>query len=67
MKAKAVLAALLAFLMSRWLNGFVQRTTLSPWYFLAAAAAMFFVIAVAVGSRTLRAARANPVDSLRYE
>jgi predicted permease len=53
--------------MSRWLNGFVERTPLSPWPFLAAAAAMLIVVAVAVGSRTLRAARANPVDSLRYE
>lgn len=53
--------------MSRWLGGFVKRTPLSPWYFLAAAAAMLVVVAVAVGARTLRAARANPVDSLRYE
>lgn len=53
--------------MSKWLAGFVRRTTLSPLYFLAAAAAMLFVVLAAVGSRTLRAARANPADSLRYE
>jgi putative ABC transport system permease protein len=55
------------FVMNRWLGGFVRRTPLSPWYFLAAAAAMLAVVTVAVGSRTLRAAKANPVDSLRYE
>jgi putative ABC transport system permease protein len=55
------------YFMNRWLGGFVQRTSLSPWYFLAAAAAMLAVVSVAVGSRTLRAARANPVESLRYE
>ncbi|MBN2265089.1 MAG: ABC transporter permease, partial [Candidatus Aminicenantes bacterium] len=55
------------YFMSRWLGGFVERTPLSPWVFLAAAAAMLVVVVVAVGSRTLRAARANPVDSLRYE
>jgi len=55
------------YFMSRWLAGFVRRTTLSPLYFLAAAAAMLVVVLAAVGSRTLRAARANPVDSLRYE
>jgi len=55
------------YFMSRWLTGFVRRTALSPLYFLAAAAAMLLVVLAAVGSRTLRAARANPVDSLRYE
>jgi putative ABC transport system permease protein len=55
------------YFMNRWLGGFVRRTPLSPLYFLAAAAAVVAVVAVAVGSRTLRAARANPVDSLRYE
>ena len=53
--------------MSRWLGGFVERTPLSPWVFLAAAAAMLVVVTIAVGSRTLGAARANPADSLRYE
>ena len=55
------------YFMSKWLNGFVRRTALSPLYFLAAAAAMLVVVLAAVGTRTLRAARANPVDSLRYE
>jgi putative ABC transport system permease protein len=55
------------FLMSRWLGGFAQRTRLSAAVFLAAAVAMFFVVLAAVGYRTLRAARANPVNSLRYE
>jgi putative ABC transport system permease protein len=67
--AAAVLIAWPAgyYFMNRWLGEFVQRTSLSPWYFLAAAAAMLVVVAIAVGSRTLRAARANPADSLRYE
>jgi putative ABC transport system permease protein len=55
------------YVMDRWLGGFVRRTPLSPVYFMGAAAAMLIVVAVAVVSRTLRAARANPVDSLRYE
>jgi putative ABC transport system permease protein len=70
--ALAGVAALIAwpagyYAMNRWLGGFVQRTSLNPWVFLAAAAAMLAVVLVAVGTRTLRAARANPVDSLRYE
>ncbi len=55
------------FIMSKWLAGYVQRTPLRPWYFLAAAAVMMAVVLAAVGSRTLRAARANPADCLRYE
>jgi len=55
------------YFMSRWLANFVRRTAFNPLYFLIAAAAMLVVVLVAVGSRTLRAARANPVDSLRYE
>jgi putative ABC transport system permease protein len=54
-------------LMARWLNGFAQRTTLSPLSFLAATALLMIVVLAAVGFRTLRAARANPADSLRYE
>jgi hypothetical protein len=37
------------------------------WPFLTAGAAMLVVVLAAVGCRTLRAARANPADSLRYE
>ncbi len=52
---------------SKWLNGFARRASLSPVYFLAAAAALMVVVLAAVGLRTLRAARANPAESLRYE
>ncbi len=55
------------YFMSRWLAGFARRTSLSPFYFLAAAVAMLVVVMAAVGYRTLRAARANPADCLRYE
>jgi len=55
------------YVMSRWLAGFVRRTSLGPACFLAAATAMLVVVLAAVGWRTLRAARANPADSLRYE
>ncbi len=55
------------YIMSRWLGGFAQRTSLRASYFLAAAAAMLVVVLAAVGFRTLRAARANPADSLRCE
>jgi putative ABC transport system permease protein len=55
------------YFMSRWLAGFARRTAISPLYFLSAALTMVVVVLAAVGYSTLRAARANPADSLRYE
>jgi putative ABC transport system permease protein len=55
------------YFMSKWLAGFVRRTPLNPLYFLTAAAAILVIVLAAVGYRTLRAARANPADCLRYE
>jgi len=55
------------YFMTKWLNGFASRIRLEVPFFLAASAAMLVVVLAAVGTRTLRAARANPVDSLRYE
>ncbi len=53
--------------MSRWLRNFALRVEIGWAVFPAAAAAALLIAALTVGSQTLRAARANPVDSLRYE
>ncbi len=53
--------------MSRWLRNFASRVEIGWAVFPAAAAAALLVAALTVGSQTWRAARANPVDSLRYE
>jgi len=54
-------------LMTRWLAGFAYRTSLGAWPFLAAALAVFAAGWIAVGFQSIRAARANPTDALRYE
>ena len=54
-------------LMSRWLQGFAYRTSLSWWIFALAGLSAVGVALVTVGLRTIRAARANPVKSLRSE
>lgn len=54
-------------LMSRWLEGFAYRITLGPGVLLLASALSLLVLLTSVGSQSLRAARANPVESLRYE
>lgn len=63
-----VLAIPIAFYgMEQWLNGFAFRIDLY-WYIFALPALLVLFIAIAtVSFQTARAARANPVDSLRYE
>ncbi|MCK7476771.1 MAG: ABC transporter permease [Candidatus Moduliflexus flocculans] len=53
--------------MSRWLRNFALRVEIGWAVFPAAATAALLIAALTVGSQTWRAARANPVDSLRYE
>jgi putative ABC transport system permease protein len=55
------------FAMSSWLRNFAARTDIAWGIFPLAAAAALAVAALTVGSQTWRSARANPVDSLRYE
>ncbi len=51
----------------RWLDGFAYRTNIDLLVFFAAGFAAFLIGALAVGWQAFRAARANPVDSLKYE
>lgn len=50
-----------------WLSSFAYRIDLSWWLFLLPALAVVLVALFSVSFQTLRAARRNPVDSLRYE
>lgn len=53
--------------MSQWLSGFAFRINLY-WYIFAIPALVVLLIALlTVSFQTLRAAKSNPVDSLRYE
>jgi putative ABC transport system permease protein len=66
------LAALIAwpiayFAMTIWLRGFAYRTSLRPWTFLGSSLAALAIAFLTVGYQAIRAASANPVDSLKYE
>jgi putative ABC transport system permease protein len=55
------------FTMNKWLQGFAYRTDIGLFTFFLSA---FFAVSIAlvtVGYQTIKAARANPVESLRYE
>jgi putative ABC transport system permease protein len=67
-----VLALLIAtplawYFMHGWLQGFAYRTPLSGWMFLAAGAGAIGIALLTVGFQAMKAALANPVESLRAE
>jgi len=55
------------FLMRHWLQDFTYRTPLSPFIFILSALAALLFAWLTVSYQSIRAARANPVEALRYE
>ncbi len=51
----------------RWLEGFAYRTGLGPWIFLLTGIATLMIALMTIGIQSVKAATANPADSLRYE
>ena len=63
-----VLAAPLAYLaMNTWLQHFAYRIEISPGIFLMAGLTALGIAFLSVGFQSVRAAVANPVQSLRYD
>jgi putative ABC transport system permease protein len=66
------IAAIVAFpvtwyLMHRWLQDFAYRISISPWVFAVAAMGVIVLALLTIGAKAVRAAMANPVDSIRTE
>lgn len=55
------------YFMQKWLQTFAYRIDLSPLVFIFAGLAAFVIAAATTGVQAVRAATANPVESLRYE
>lgn len=55
------------YLMKIWIEEFHFRIALSPKYFIMGFVISLLIAVLTVGYRSLRAARANPIKSLRYE
>jgi len=53
--------------MNKWLQGFAYRIDISWWTFLAAGATAIIIALITVSFQAIKAAMANPVDSLRSE
>ncbi|HTI93791.1 MAG TPA: ABC transporter permease [Puia sp.] len=65
--AVAISIPLAWYAMHRWLEGFAYRMQMNIWIFLSAGLAAAFIAMITVGWRAARAAKANPVKSLRTE
>jgi putative ABC transport system permease protein len=55
------------YLMNTWIETFPYRTTISPLIFVVAGMLVLLISILTVSFQTVKAARTNPVDSLRYE
>jgi putative ABC transport system permease protein len=53
--------------MNKWLQNFAYHTTITPWTFILAATIVLLIAAATTIYQSVRAALANPVDSLRAE
>jgi len=55
------------YFMRRWLDNFAYRIGVDAAYFIIAAASTVFLAFVAAGIQSLKSARADPLDTLKYE
>jgi putative ABC transport system permease protein len=65
--ANVVAWPLAYYVMNNWLKNFAYRTNISLWVFAASGALALIIALLTVISHAIRAATANPVESLRYE
>jgi putative ABC transport system permease protein len=65
--ANAVAIPIAYYAMNKWLQSFAYRTDTSIWIFVLSAGIALFIALLSVSFQSVKAATANPVDSLRYE
>ena len=65
--ANAISWPMAYYFMNNWLKNFAYSTDINPWIFVASGAMALVIALLTVGSHAIKAATANPVESLRYE
>jgi putative ABC transport system permease protein len=53
--------------MHKWLQGYATRIGISWWIFVLTGAGAILIAFISIGSQSIKAAVANPVNSLRSE
>jgi putative ABC transport system permease protein len=53
--------------MNKWLQNFAYRINIGLWMFIISAVVALVIALLTVSFQSIKAATANPVDSLRYE
>ena len=53
--------------MNEWLQNFAYRANIGVWVFIASGVLSLIVALITVSSHAIKAATANPVESMRYE
>ena len=53
--------------MNNWLEDFAYRTNISIWVFIFAGVSAIFITLATVSYQSIKAALANPIDSIKYE
>ena len=67
MGANVIAWPIVLYAMNRWLEQFAYRIEISWWILAGAGVLALLVALLTVSIQSVRAAMANPVDSLRYE
>jgi putative ABC transport system permease protein len=55
------------FLMQKWLQNFAYRVNMEPWLFMLSGVMALLIALLTISYQAVKAAMADPVDSLRYE
>ncbi|MBN1779512.1 ABC transporter permease [bacterium] len=55
------------FFMNRWLQDFAYRIHVRSWMFIVSGGIVILIALLTIGLQTIRAATANPIESLKYE
>jgi putative ABC transport system permease protein len=55
------------FVMNKWLHDFAYRIEISWWVFVLSGGVTLLIVLLTVCYQAIKAAMANPVESLRYE
>jgi putative ABC transport system permease protein len=55
------------YFMDQWLDTFAYRIDINVWLYLLAAFAALLIALITVSTQTIKAARSNPANTLRYE